>query len=131
MKVKKYLPEILAGLSILMTLLVIVQFRTIHGIWFDFHEAWHHESLEVCFLSFAAGLLLGKYLTPGKSINRRVEFIAGVAVLCAVLLPVHQKLSNGYWFAYTSMIARMSVEAYFLLLAAGLLLGKYIGKRRG
>ena len=113
-----------------MTLLVLIQFKTLHGVWFDFHEAWHHESVEVCFLSFAAGLLLGKYLTPEKTNNRRVELIAGLTVLCALLLPVHQKLSNGYWFAYTSVVARMSVEAYFLSLAAGLLIGKRLGKRQ-
>jgi hypothetical protein len=60
--------------------------------------------------------------------SRIPEILAGLAVLIAILLPLHQKLINGYWFSWHSVWHHESVEAWFVAVAAGLLLGKYLGR---
>jgi TRAP-type C4-dicarboxylate transport system permease small subunit len=63
--------------------------------------------------------------------NRLPEIFAGLAILIAILLLLHQKLTHHYWINLDSAWHHESVEACFLALAIGLLLGKYLGKRRG
>lgn len=59
---KKHLPEILAGLAVLLAILLMSHQRLTHGFWFCWYGFWHHESVEACFIALAIGLLLGKYL---------------------------------------------------------------------
>jgi hypothetical protein len=59
---KNRLPDILAGLSIIIAILLLFHQRLIHHYWFSRQAALHHESFEVFFLALAIGLLLGKYL---------------------------------------------------------------------
>jgi hypothetical protein len=60
--------------------------------------------------------------------NRLPEILAGLAVLVAIALPFHQKLTNYYWFNWHSAWHHEAVEACFVALAVGLLLGKYLGR---
>ncbi len=59
---KSRIPEILAGLSILIAILLVFHQQWTHGFWFHWKDSWHHESVEACFVAVAIGLLLGKYL---------------------------------------------------------------------
>ncbi len=56
------------------------------------------------------------------------EILAGLSILAAILLVFHQKLVHGYWLKLHSVWHHESVEACFVALAIGLLLGKYLGK---
>ena len=98
------------------------------GYWFRPRGSWHHETVEVALLAFAAGMLLGKYIAGAYMNNRLPEIMAGLAILAALLLPLHQKLVNDFWFSWRSVWHREAIEGYFFALAAGLLLGKYIGR---
>lgn len=59
---KNRLPEIFAGLSILIAILILINQKLTHHFWFKWPDFWHHESIEACFIAMAIGLLLGKYL---------------------------------------------------------------------
>jgi hypothetical protein len=63
---KKFIPEILAGLSVLIVILLLFHQRLVHGFWFRWYDSWHHESVEACFVALAVGLLLGKYLGKAR-----------------------------------------------------------------
>jgi uncharacterized membrane protein SpoIIM required for sporulation len=60
---KKFIPEVLAGMAIGFAVLLIFHQKYIHRFWFDFRDAWHHESVEAILVAGAIGLLLGKYLS--------------------------------------------------------------------
>jgi hypothetical protein len=125
---KSRLPEILAGLSILTAIALVVHQKIVHGFWIILRDAWHHESVEAGFIAIASGLLLGKFLAREPTINRLSEIFAGVAILVALLLLLHKKLIYDVWFNWHSSWHHESVEACFLALAMGLLLGKYLGR---
>lgn len=129
MKLKAYLPEILAGLSLLVIIFLIIQRKILDGYWFRPYGSWHHETVEVCLLAFAIGLLVSSYLERAGLKNRLPLLLAGLAVLVALLLPVHQKLVNDFWFSLRSIWHREAVEGYFFALGAGLLLSKYLGSK--
>jgi hypothetical protein len=59
---RKRLPEVLAGLSVLLAVMLLFHQKYVHHFWFSWHDFWHHESIEAIFVALAAGLLLGKYL---------------------------------------------------------------------
>jgi hypothetical protein len=63
--------------------------------------------------------------------NRLPEILAGLAIIAALLLPLHQKLTNHFWFNWSGFLHHESVGGSFVALAIGLLLGKYLGKPRG
>ena len=63
--------------------------------------------------------------------NRLPEIIAGLAIIIALLLPLHQKLTNHFWFHWSGFLHHESVAGSLVALAIGLLLGKYLSKRRG
>ena len=58
---KNRLPEIFAGLSILLAIWILINQKLTHHFWFKWADFWHHESIEGCFVALAIGLLLGKY----------------------------------------------------------------------
>jgi hypothetical protein len=60
--IRNHLPEILAGLSTLIVVLLIFHQRLVNGFWFRWYDSWHHEAVEACFVALAIGMLLGKYL---------------------------------------------------------------------
>ena len=130
MKFKKRLPEILAGLSVLVIIFLIVQRKMLDGYWFNPVGSWHHESVEAFLLSFAFGVVTSRYLDRAHMKNRMSLMLAGLAVLAALLLPVHQKLVNNYWFNWHSVWHREAIEGCFFMLATGLLLGKYLGRAK-
>jgi hypothetical protein len=59
---KSRIPEILAGLSIVIAILLVFHQQWVHGFWFHWRDALQHESAEACFVALAIGLVLGKYL---------------------------------------------------------------------
>jgi len=63
--------------------------------------------------------------------NRIQEILAGISIFIAILLPFHQQLAHNFWFALQGFWNHEALEACFVVLAIGLLLGKYLGKRRG
>ena len=60
--------------------------------------------------------------------NRLPEILAGLAAVAIILLVIHQRLVNGYWFHPRGSWHHEAVEACFAALAVGLLLGKYLGR---
>lgn len=64
---RDYLPEFFAGIAIAVAILLVFHQKIAHGFWFSFRGAWHHESVEACFIALAIGLLLGKYLGKRRS----------------------------------------------------------------
>ncbi len=59
---RNHLAEILAAIAIIIALLLPLHQKIANGFWFRWDDVWHHEAVEVCFLAFGVGLLLGKYL---------------------------------------------------------------------
>ncbi len=90
--------------------------------------------MEIILIEFLAGLFIGVVivlsLARRKSIrNRLPEIFAGLSILIAILLMFHQQLTNGFWFRWKDSWHHESVEACFVALAIGLLLGKFLARR--
>jgi hypothetical protein len=60
--------------------------------------------------------------------NRIPEILAGLSILSAIALVFHQKIVHGFWIILRDSWHHESVEACFVALAIGLLLGKYLGR---
>jgi putative effector of murein hydrolase len=62
--------------------------------------------------------------------NHIHEILAGILILIAVLLPFHQQLAHNFWFHRQGFWNHEALEACSVTLAIGLLLGKYLGRRK-
>lgn len=60
--IRNRLPEIFASLSTFIAILLLFHQQLDHGFWFRWEDFWHHEAVEVCLVTLAIGLLLGKFL---------------------------------------------------------------------
>ena len=56
------------------------------------------------------------------------EIIAGLLVFVAVLILFHQRIEHGFWYHLQGIWNHEALEACGIVLAVGLLLGKYLAK---
>jgi hypothetical protein len=95
---KNRLPDIIAGLSIVLAILVMFHQQLTNGYFFQWRALVHYETVVVGLVVLAFGIFLGT------------------------------GLAGGAWFSWRQFFHHEAVEACLILLAAGLLLGKYVGK---
>jgi hypothetical protein len=61
--------------------------------------------------------------------NRIPEILAGILILLAVFLVIHQQLfSVDSWFNFQQLWHHETLIASFIFMAIGLILGKYLGR---
>lgn len=95
---KSRLPDIIAGLSVLLAILLMLHQQIVHGFLFHWRAMWHHETVVVGLIVLALGFFFGT------------------------------GLGSGLWFSWRQFWHHEALELCLFLLAAGLLLGKYVGK---
>jgi hypothetical protein len=67
--------------------------------------------------------------SKGEEMKSRIpEVLAVLSIAIAILLVFHQQWEHGFWFQWYDFWHHEGVEAVFVSLAAGLLLGKYLGR---
>jgi len=89
--------------------------------------------VKISLIEFLAGLAIGVVIVLAFARRAVIrshlpEILAVLSVFIAVLLLFHQRLDNGFWFRWLDFWHHEAVEACFVSLAIGLVLGKYLGR---